>query len=173
MLLSASEVSKIITETCEACGVPQFRPYIGWAYTDKLRTTMGKAAMQRGPNGGYTFKLTLSNYVCSNSSIAEQIETVRHEACHLIDFYQCYVLKTVSNTGKHGYNWQRLMMLCGASGAVKHNNPVKRNKPQVRYAVYCSCKTHAVSGRLVANMRKGQKYACKSCRTELTFEKVK
>lgn len=165
MRITDDNVRGAIKYACEQTGRTEAYYMITWEWSSRLRTTMGLAIM-KGSRGDLSLHMKLSDYIFSNSSEQEQLKTVVHEACHLIDRYEL-VYKNVLTTGKHGHNWKRLMRMCGLKPERCHRNPVKKNSKQKRYPVNCGCMVHEVSGVRMARMAKGYVYSCKHCKTRL------
>jgi predicted SprT family Zn-dependent metalloprotease len=160
MRLTNEEVRKLIKYTANKCGYTALiETEHRWSH--KLRTTMGMAH-SRYINGKFTQWIELSVEVFENASRSEQIETVVHEMCHIVDRYQRNVLfiRFPDKGGSHNPHWKDLMRQCGLQPRRCHNVKVRKNK---RYECACSCRTHAVSGQKISKMARGAVYNCTHC----------
>lgn len=168
MRISDEIVRKSIQFACHKTGCLELAN-VPFEWSRRLRTTMGYAYVTYKRSGfdvTYSFSIKLSSQIFETASEREQVETVIHETCHLIDRYNHYVInrRTDKPPGSHGPKWKSLMRQCGLKPKRCHNLPVKRNSPVRRYETLCKCRAHHITGqRLSKIIKRERSYVCNHC----------
>ena len=155
-MLTNEDVRQFISFACERCGVKGQEGKIRFEWNHRYTRRMGCAY------GSHLIKLSIPLFL--RASREEQRNTVIHETCH------CIASALYGNVG-HGYQWKRLMVMCGLPPARCHNVDRTGLKRQMRKAEYrCGCSTYNLSMIRHAHARKGRKqYFCKKCGFVISF----
>lgn len=107
----------------------------------------------------YECRIKLSDPLLSVFGEDRQEITIAHELCHIADFY------FNGKMNAHQYQWQQLMVKAGYEpNATGPSLPC--DVPGMAKAK-CSCRTHAITTNRATRMKKGSRYRCSYCLTEM------
>lgn len=145
-MLSKQEVLDWVKFSCDTCETPELFEKITVKYSARMTRTLGRAFYDEN-------KIKLSTKYINHPDYTEMefIETIIHEACHLI-CYHIYGDSLKIKTGKnkirwdsHGARWKRLMVKCGVPPERLYTGKarIKRNRknlpPKYIYAICTDC----------------------------------
>ena len=165
MLMPISQIRDLVNYCLDECGVSNHTVVI--EYSPKLRRTIGKA-IHAGP---YDI-IRLSEKLFERATLAEQEETVIHEAAHVIA-RKLYGYKVIKE-GKegHGPTWEMIHRKCGMEPNRYHC--VSTAGLRSLYDINCICgKVIKVTKTLITRRlnRTGGIGLCPSCRRSVPTPK--
>ena len=93
--------------------------------------------------------------------------TVPHEVAHLV----CYQLYG-KRIKPHGEKWKAVMKLFGADSSRCHDYDLSQIKTRQyrRFQYQCSCRIHHLTSIRHNRVMSGQRYICKECNQQLSFQ---
>lgn len=156
-ILSDAEITKLIDRACFLNGMGNLSAHINWQWSNGLKTTAGTANY-------ITMRVKLSRFVFSKATREEQINTVIHEACHIIAYAKD------KSCSPHGHVWQQCMMLAGENPTRCHNvdiGPRKRRSDSVSYTCSCPGKEHVLGRKRAMRHDTWRCFSCLTCKSFL------
>jgi predicted SprT family Zn-dependent metalloprotease len=156
--MTQSEVRGWIRYACDSCGVPELAERIKLVWSRRLTRSKGIASRDKGV---YTIKLSPELFRRDNEQ--GNIDTVVHEACHIIEYYK-------HGTGGHGARWERYMRRCGLKPVRCHN--VDNTGLVRRYLYECPNGCYPefkLSTRMHNQVRRGQYRLCNRCKSRISW----
>jgi predicted SprT family Zn-dependent metalloprotease len=128
---------------------------------------MGIASLRRKASlGGAVLKtrtIKLSIPLFGRGSYDECVQTVVHEACHLIDEYVNHVRMS------HGATWKACMGRAGYPADRCHSVCNKGLTKRFVYTCPNGCKEYRLSTRLHNAIRRGRNRVCSGCNTRVVW----
>lgn len=159
------KISDLIRQACEANGMPTLADKIRCVWNARLTRCAGRAKLRE-------MEIELSPVLFERSSTAEKIETVVHEACHLITHARYWPIRTDA----HGAEWRESMHLAGYPNAARchkiDRTGIARKLPRIQ--AYCLCPNGIqISTNLATRMRRaamrGGFYTCRKCIAKISL----
>jgi len=160
-LLLKREIDEAIQMACEKNDCLDLFKKIKVEYSNRMTRAAGKAY--------YTKNLiVLSAPLLRRTARQDQIDTVVHEACHLISWH----LHSTAGRG-HGRAWRKTMILAGYPNPARchtiNRTGLHRRAAHTNHRFRCACRTGLtlgpiVSKRIALGLRQ---YKCKLCNTPL------
>jgi len=131
----------------------------------------------RGQSAGYYYPA--KNLIRYNDYIAARYfdhfvkQTVIHEVSHHIVYQITRGYRVKARA--HGPEWQAIMKRFGVTPDRCHDYDVSDipGKRQRRFTYRCACMEHQISTTRHNRIKKGHRYFCKICQTELTTDKYR
>lgn len=127
-------------------------------FSNQLTSTAGKAYFMNN-------RIVLSSKLLELNTDKFINDTPAHEAAHLISF----LLYGTSGMG-HGAKWQSVMRTIGQVPKRCHN---MKTPPKRTVSARCGCDTHQITPARASKMRRGARYSCRKCNTELELGTTK
>jgi len=158
MLFVTQEMKDIVKQCCFMCHCPELYPMIRMSFNNRLKTSAGRAWKQR-----YNiYMMDFSPAIWKHAPHQENINTVIHETCHLIDFYK-------NGDSNHGPNWRMYMRACGVTPKRTHSILIPEVKKKRKVIVCQDCNGRCVMGPIVYKkfITKQQIRICPRCRKRL------
>jgi predicted SprT family Zn-dependent metalloprotease len=126
-----------------------------FVWSDRMTRTGGLAYGQKD-------LIKLSRPIFEKMSEDEQINTVFHEVCHIIQ------RKLYPFSKSHGWEWKSLMYRCGQKANRCHNIVLKKKVSKLVNAA-CGCANGVMIGPTqVRRLKSGAvKYHCKKCKQNI------
>ncbi len=166
--VGSSEVRDLIAWTCRVCGVVRLTSQIDFTWNARFTARMGDARWDPQTRRGL---IRLSSVLWPKADRDEQVETVVHEACHVIAGH------LYGPSQGHGPNWRALMRRCGYENAARCHNvdrdgiAARRQQRQVR--AVCGCSQGVMIGPIqAARARRGSVYRCRRCDQTIRLPKL-
>src|SRR5262245_5033724 len=157
-----TEVRGWVESTCAKCGVPELAGRVLVRWNSRFTARMGDARWFSAKGQGL---IRLSTPLWPKASLAERVETVIHETCHVIAEYRFGRIQA------HGPKWRMLMCLCGYPNATachtvnREEIAARRRKSRRVYKLACGCPDGVTLGRVqFQRLRAGARYSCRHCR---------
>ncbi len=93
--------------------------------------------------------------------------TIPHEVAHLVA-YQVHGIRIKP----HGNEWKSIMELFAADSSRCHSYDVSKLKTRQyrRFLYQCSCRSHQLSSIRHNRVISGQRYVCKQCKQQLSYQ---
>lgn len=157
--MTISEIRAIIRAACEVNGCADLADKIPVKWSNRMTSAMGKASYRIG--GGYS--ITLSAPLFDRASYDERVQTIAHEACHVIDGY------INDRRMSHGPTWKACMRRAGYAPARCHS--VSNAGLVRRYVYVCpnGCSEYRISTRMHNSIERGQHRVCRRCRSTIKY----
>jgi len=147
----------LVEQACIANNVPMLCNRITIRFNNRLTRCMGRAC--------FDYSIELSLPLWPRATKKERINTIVHEACHLIALNK---YGYIAWKKPHGKLWKACMVQAGETPTRTHSvDRTGLRRKQKRYLYKCSCMTHKISGIKRAKMLKGYVYLCKHCKGKL------
>ena len=129
-------------------------------FNNKMTRAIGRAEFKYP----CSYRIKLSAPLWPRASEADRRNTVIHEACHLIDYYQ-------NKKMDHGDTWKQLMLACGESAnrchSVDRTGLIRKRK---RHEFRCGCSSSKFIGPVKAKrIKQGSLYVCRSCKQNIVL----
>ena len=159
------QVKQLLTWAGKRCGLEEFAERIKVVWNYRFTATLGRATFRNN-------QIELSAKMWSFHTSEKQSEVLIHEACHLFvhELYSRRLQKSVKKG--HGPEWMHMMNLCGykdsqatTSAPLPGTACIANSLKQ--YVVYCRCKSHIVTPQVLGRLRRGMKYYCKECNSDV------
>lgn len=155
-----AEYEALVETACARCDVPELATSIKITWNNRFTARMGDA---HWVNKASTGLIRLSRPLWPKATIDEQVETVIHEACHIIADYK------VGRRMGHGPVWREMMRRCGITKPRRchsvNDEAIKARRQGRRVPVRCGCPTPIFLSRKVAlKILRGTKVVCTCCR---------
>lgn len=147
-----AEINRWLKEACVDNGYAHMAHVITWRFSNRLKSTLGQARCLYGK-----YEIELSSYLWATIGEEEKMDTVKHEACHILAFY-----KYGKKAWGHGPLWKECMENAGVSPRRCHK--VTRPTSTRRNEVFCSCMSYFVSNLVLQRIQNGRAYHCKHCK---------
>lgn len=155
-------VRRLIVEACAANGCPEIAQRIIVKWNNRYTSALGKALYR----SEYDMTVQFSVPLWPRTPQSERLNTIVHEACHII---ARYLNRNRRRIQPHGIEWKRAMRRAGFKPERCHsidNRDLKR-KPAKRYTYACNCRTHELSGVRHGRIQRGGGYTCNKCKGTL------
>jgi predicted SprT family Zn-dependent metalloprotease len=154
------EAWKIIRDVCEKCGCPEIEDEIRLEWSNRLTSSMG-VSIKKAPVKGFTIRLSVKLF--SRASHEEQINTVAHEACHVID--------GIVNGWRapHGETWEGFMRQAGYSSERCHTVSNAGLVKRFVYECVTCCKEFELSTRMHNSIVRGSVRYCRKCDLPIVY----
>lgn len=164
-ILSSKDVTEYIAIACTLCGVDELIGRIRVAWNGRFIARMGDARWDHCKGEGL---IRLSLPLWSKASHEEQVETIVHEACHVIADYK------FGGRQMHGPRWQEMMRLCGYQSPPRCHrvnlDVIRTRRQRWRLSAVCGCSGGILISPVVARrIQAGAAYSCRTCRQRLTL----
>lgn len=153
--MDTNEVRTWITFACERNQIFNFAHKVNLKRSNRMTRSMGFAKT----DGKGTYSITLSNKLFERATKQQQIETVVHETCHIID------AKLTHKRMSHGDVWKKCMRLCGFEPRTYHD--VDTTGLNKRWHYTCDCRDFEISTRMHNQIEKGRRRVCNRCKSYL------
>lgn len=145
---------------CTLCGVPELVGKVRIVWNARFTARMGDARWNYAQGRGL---IRLSRPLWPKATEEEQMETVIHEACHLIADYK------FGRRQVHGPRWRQMMRLCGYDNPRRchrvDQEAIHTRRHKQRIVAVCGCATGVTVGPIQARkIKAGTVYHCRSCR---------
>lgn len=163
--MNSNDVMEYVAIACTLCGVDELTERIRVAWSGRFSARMGDARWDHRRGLGF---IRLSSQLWPKASPDEQLETIAHEASHVIADHK------FGGRQMHGPRWQEMMRRCGYQNPRRcHRVDIdeirtRRRRRQLRAA--CGCLGGILISLIVARrVQAGAAYACRTCRQRLTL----
>lgn len=137
-------------------------PRVPVEFSNKLTRCAGTAGFTRNRLTGKLtptrIKLSLPLLRLNGDTFINR--TPAHEAMHIAAY-------ALFNNDGHGPVWKGLMRLVGRDEKRTHSmeTPARRNTRV--HSAQCNCQVHKITAQRVAKMKRGARYICKLCKSDL------
>lgn len=150
------EVFEIV---CAVCDTPELVGKVRIVWNSRFISRMGDARWSLTQGRGL---IRLSRPLWPKASEEERMETVIHEACHIIADYK------FGSRQIHGPRWQQMMRLCGYENPRRCHRvdleTIRARRQDHRIRAACGCAAGVTVGPVQARkIRTGTVYRCRSC----------
>jgi predicted SprT family Zn-dependent metalloprotease len=158
-------IREYIDIACHVCGVPELAGKIRVVWNGRFSARMGDARWDPARGTGL---IRLSRPLWPKASEEERMETVIHEACHVIADYK------FGGRQRHGPRWRQMMALCGYRNARRchavNRDEILARRQQNRLRAACGCAEGVTVGPLQARrIRAGVVYRCRRCAQQVVL----
>lgn len=163
--MNTTDVTEYIAIACTLCGVEELSGRIRVAWNSRFIARMGDARWN--PRQGLGF-IRLSYALWPKAGHDEQVETIAHEACHVIADYK------FGGRQLHGPRWKQMMRLCGYEQPQRchrvHLDGIRSRRLRRRLNAACGCPGGILVTPTVARrVQAGMNYWCRACGQRLRF----
>jgi len=163
-MITDADVVAAVQLACDANNISELFPLIQIEWNSRFTRRMGDGVLYRGPDGKpYKARIRLSIPLFQRATESEQLNTVYHEACHIITFAK------FGRVQAHGWQWKSCMLRCGETPKRCHN--VDRSGLLRRtqyYTAVCNCENGLQISKIIYNrIKQGVKYRCRTCKAQL------
>jgi predicted SprT family Zn-dependent metalloprotease len=165
MSMNPNDVTEYIAIACMLCGVDELADRIRVAWSGRFIARMGDARWDSSRKAGL---IRLSLPLWPKASRDEQLETIAHEACHVIADYK------FGGRQMHGPRWQQMMCLCGYKKPRRchqvNRDEIRARRSRRRISAACGCPGGIlVTPVLARRVQAGAAYVCRACGQTLTL----
>lgn len=135
----------------------------------------GVRFFQKSKTAGYVFPMS-NSIVYLNLELLKQNQedfekdTIPHEVAHL--FARKFQIKNnLTPEGAHGKTWKMVMKKVYGLEPTRchHMDTTGVGRKVSKYRYICRCKKHEISCRIHNRIKSGKIYACRKCKSSLTF----
>jgi SprT protein len=163
--MSNFDLTEYIAIACTLCGVDELAARTRVTWNARFFARMGDARWDCRQNLGF---IRLSAPLWAKASRDQQVETIIHEACHVIADYK------FGRRQKHGPRWQEMMRLCGYQSPRRCHTVdlggIRARRLGRRLSATCGCPGGILITAVVARrVRAGAAYSCRACGQRLRF----
>jgi predicted SprT family Zn-dependent metalloprotease len=159
MPMNKIDVTEYIAIACVLCGVEELIGRIRVAWNGRFIARMGDARWDHRKGTGL---IRLSMPLWPKASQDEQVETITHEACHVIADYK------FGGRQMHGARWQEMMRLCGYEKPRRCHkvnlDEIRTRRLRRRISTACGCPGgNWVTPLMARRVQAGAAYMCRAC----------
>jgi predicted SprT family Zn-dependent metalloprotease len=157
--VTPAEARELLAITCLLCDVPDLAGLTDLVWNSRFTARMGDARWDARLGRG---RIRLSRALWPRASRDEQVETIVHEACHVIAGF------LHGPKQGHGPRWQELMRRCGYENPRRchavDEEAIRARRLAQRHRAFCGCPEGVlVTSVAVRRMQQGGKYGCRRC----------
>jgi len=158
-MITRNDAIELVALTCATLDVPDLAKKISVSFNARFTARMGDATYNAKTGTG---RVRLSAPLWPKANRDEQIETVIHEACHVV------VIFKHGRVSAHGAEWIAMMTKCGYPNPGRCHTVDKENiaarRRQNRFKIQCGCAEGGSVGPVWARrIRQGVKAKCTKC----------
>lgn len=151
--LTESECSDLVNLTFKKLGCPELMGEVAVKFSNRMTSTMGYAYRKKEKG------IKLSKPLFDKATVEQRVQTIVHEACHIVQFVKFPKSKA------HGPEWKSLMRAMKLEPKRCHNVDTTEFKVKKGGAVVkCPCRTHTFGATRMKRLRAGVKYHCRKCK---------
>jgi len=154
-------VREWVQYACDSCNVSELGRTINIKWNGRFTSCAGRANFSLN-------LIELSSKIWPLMNEEQQIETIVHETCHIIDRSNGNFSRRL---GGHDISWQELMLDCGITPKRYHkvdtSSIKKRRGRQARFQFYCACPSdpkRTIGPTQYKRLRGGAEYTCRTCK---------
>lgn len=169
------EVEHVINRTLDKCGYAHKHGIITYEFNMRFTARLGDAERNH---------IRFSFPLWGLCSVEEREDTIIHEVCHVINWWQMLANKKIRKA--HGPEWKYLMILAGGNPNARYDPKVVfadnydkylkivGGRKKTQYSYNCQCGKHyTLSANIVGRMRNlTSKYNCRKCKTQISYERI-
>ncbi len=164
--MTSSAILEAFEIVCVICGVPELVGKVRFAWNSRFIARMGDARWSFSRGHGL---IRLSSALWQKATDEAQMETVAHEACHVIADYR------FGSRQKHGPRWRQMMRLCGYENPRRCHTvdlaTIQQRRCHNRHRARCGCMSSLTVGPIQAKrIRTGRTYRCRRCGQAVQLE---
>ena len=158
-MINKQQIGKWGIECFTLAGVPELANQVGVEWSNRMKTTMGKAFWEKKI-------IVFSTPIFSIADSEFQRETVFHECAHIIAG-----VKFRSKQG-HNFNWRQIMRQVGYPNAQRCHkvNVNEIRSPRMNYPCDCGAAISLTKRILVHILKKEREYRCRQCRQPIIID---
>jgi SprT protein len=156
------QIREWVRYACECNGVPELSPIIKVEWNTRFTRRMGDGMFSPSKMMG---RIRLSVPLWGRASEQDRRESVIHEACHVIVFYND------RNAASHGAEWREAMKRCGVDPQRTHTVDRTGLVRRKRLFVLCNCPKDEkcrIGIRTFNLVRRGAEFQCNVCGLDIT-----
>lgn len=154
------KVRGIMAMVCEKNDVSGLEKSVEVEWNHRFTNRMGDANHKK-------MRIRFSTPLFIRATEDQQEQVIAHEMAHIVARH-----KFGNSIKPHGKEWKTAMVNAGYIPQVYHT--IDRSdiaRKMKRVSVYCSCREHHVTTRVVNRIKDGFSYKCKVCKSKLQLSK--
>ncbi len=162
-LMGLPDVQEYVAIVCMLCGADPLVARIRVAWNGRFSARMGDARWSDRQGLGF---IRLSSRLWPKAGHDERVETITHEACHVIADY------TFGGRQMHGPRWREMMRRCGYEEPRRCHrvdlDAIHARRFGRRLRAACGCPGGVLITPVTARrLRAGTTYLCRACRVQI------